>query len=60
MKFCNIWLETKELVGITKGKPTVKDVYGNLFKVDVDDPKIATTLTNIIRWHSNCSEQNKI
>ena len=38
----DIRLETKELVGITKGKATVKDVHGNLFKVDVDDPRIAT------------------
>lgn len=128
-------LETKELVGITKGQATVKDVNGNILKVNVDDPRLisgelvgstkgmammkdalgnryqvskddpriktgelvgitkgskqsneanikrseklkgipripiyascttckkTTSLTNIIRWHSNCSSQNKI
>ena len=35
-------LETKELVGITKGKATVKDVNGKILKVEVDDPRIAS------------------
>jgi hypothetical protein len=38
----DIRLETKELVGITKGYTTVKDLKGNVFKVIVDDPRIAT------------------
>lgn len=33
-------LETKELVGITKGQATVKDKNGKILKVDVDDPRI--------------------
>ena len=35
-------LETKELIGITKGKATVKDVNGQILKVDVDNPRIAS------------------
>jgi hypothetical protein len=35
-------LDTKELVGITKGKATVQDENGKILKVDVDDPRIAS------------------
>ena len=35
-------LDTKELVGITKGKATVKDENGKILKVNVDDPRIAS------------------
>ncbi len=38
----DVRLETKELVGVTKGQATVKDVNGNFLKVDVDDPRIIT------------------
>lgn len=35
-------LDTKELVGVTKGKATVKDKNGKILKVNVDDPRIAS------------------
>jgi len=40
VKNTDLRLQTKELVGATKGKAVVKDADGNNFVVDVDDPRI--------------------
>jgi len=51
--------ETKELVGATKGKATVKDSEGNVLKVDVDDPRLLSgELTGVTKGLAVMKDKN--